>query len=283
MKNLSFDWNDLKFFIGVVRGGGLSGAAAALGTSPSTVSRHIDTLERRLGRTLFLRQQSGYLLTDDGSELAAQVEHVEQAMLTAEHNAAQKEVSGVVRLATTEMLAQYLVVPRLPVLRARYPSLRVELNIGMEHVNLTRRDADLALRLAPPDKEAGDYVARRLGKIDFALYRSSTANSSGEYVGWDGAWDGLPMAAALRAEFREKPPALACNSLPVQISAVRAGVGAGMLPRFIGDGDPGLRRIASETAAVSRDLWLVYHRDMKASLRVRAMAEFLAGDLAFME
>lgn len=285
MKDLSFDWNDLKFFIAVARRGGLSAAGALLGTSASTVSRHIDALERRLGKRLFLRQQSGYLLTDEGSELAAQVAPVEQAMLSAEHNSARQELAGVVRLATTEMLAQYLVAPRLPILRARHPALRVELNIAMESVNLTRRDADLALRMAAPDKDSNDYIAKRIGKLDFGLYRASggaanDASRSDDYVGWDGAWDGLPMAAALRTAFNGKPPVLACNSLPAQIAAVRAGVGAGMLPCFIGDADPGLQRAEHEAASISRDLWLVFHRDLKASLRVRAMADFLAADLA---
>ena len=122
MKNLSFDWNELKFFLAVARSGGLSGAAAVLGTSASTVSRHIDALERRTGRKLFLRQQSGYALTDEGNELLAQAGQVEQAMAVAAHAArrpAQQEVSGVVRLATTEMLAQYLVAPRLAALRTQ--------------------------------------------------------------------------------------------------------------------------------------------------------------------
>lgn len=284
MKSLSFDWNDLKFFIAVVRSGGLSTAAAELGTSPSTVSRHIDALEHRLGRTLFLRRQSGYLLTDEGSDLAVQVGQVEQAMLTAERSAAQEELSGVVRLATTEMLAQYLVAPKLPVLRARHPALRIELNIAMERADLTRRDADLALRLAAPDSASGDYIAKCIGKIEFGLYRSSGGTGHcEEYVGWDGAWNGLPMAASLRAAFNGKPPALACNSLPAQIAAVRAGVGAGLLPCFIGDADPRLQRMERETTPLSRDLWLVYHRDLKASLRVRAMADFLAGELRLPE
>ncbi len=277
MKNLSFDWNGLKFFIAVARGGGLSAAAMALGTSPSTVSRHIDALERRLGRTLFLRRQSGYLLTDEGQELAAQVGQVEQAMLSAEYSSAKQEVSGMVRLATTEMLAQYLVVPQLPRLRARYPDLRIELNIAMDRVNLSRRDADLALRLAAPDKEAGDYIAKRIGKIDFALFRRKCEPYDNEdYVGWDDAWEALPLSAALRAAFKGRPPVLSCNSLPAQIAAVRAGVGAGLLPCFIGDADPGLLRLQGEALPLSRDLWLVYHRDLKASVRVRAMADFLA-------
>lgn len=279
MKNLAFDWNELKFFLAVARGGGLSGAAGTLGCSASTVSRHVDALERRTGRTLFLRQQSGYNLTDEGSELLAQVELVEQAMAAAGHTArstTQQEVSGVVRLATTEMLAQYLVVPKLPALRALHPALRLELDIAMGAVNLSRREADLALRMAAPDDDAGDYIAKCIGKVDFALYcAAGGARDSEDYISWDGAWDGLPMAKSLRAAFGAKPPVLACNSLPTQVAAARAGVGAAMLPDFVADSDPGLRRADRHAAPVSRDLWLVYHRDLKASVRVQAMAAFL--------
>lgn len=280
MKNLAFDWNELKFFLAAARGGGLSGAAATLGTSASTVSRHIDALERRIGRILFLRQQSGYALTDDGSELLAHVEQVEQAMAVAEHTArrpAQQEVSGVVRLATTEMLAQYLVAPKLPALRTLHPALRVELDIALGSVNLSRREADLALRMAAPDDGAADYIAKRIGKLDFGLYQAAGAAHEGDgYISWEGAWDGLPMAASLRAAYGGKAPVLSCNSLPTQIAAARAGVGAAMLPCFIGDAEPALQRIERQAVPVSRDLWVVYHRDLKASQRVQAMAAFLA-------
>lgn len=279
MKNLAFDWNELKFFLAVARGGGLSGAAAALGTSASTVSRHIDAMELRIGRTLFLRQQSGYALTDDGSEMMAHVEQVEQAMAVAEHTArrpAHQEASGVVRLATTEMLAQYLVAPKLPALRALHPALRVELDIALGAVSLSRREADLALRMAAPDDGAGDYIAKRIGKLDFGLYRAAgAAHGCDDYISWDGAWDGLPMATSLRAAFGGKAPVLSCNSLPTQIAAARSGVGAAMLPCFIGDTDPELLRMERQAVPVTRELWLVYHRDLKASLRVQAMAAFL--------
>jgi DNA-binding transcriptional LysR family regulator len=72
---------------------------------------------------------------------------------------------------------------------------------------------------------------------------------------------------------------MACNRLPAHVAAVRAGVGAGMLPCFIGDAEPGLRRVEYDAASISRDLWMVFHRDLKASMRVRAMADFLAEDL----
>jgi DNA-binding transcriptional LysR family regulator len=290
MKSAAFNWNDLKFFLAVARSGSLSGAAAVLGTSASTVSRRIDALEKHFGRTLFLRQQSGYLLTDDGAELMEQVGPVEQAMMAAErseYQATRQEVSGVVRLATTEMLALYLVVPHLRSLRARFPKLRVELDTALARVNLSRREADLALRMAPPGEGEGDYIARRIGKVDFSVYCANSIMPAGgaddqedawrrqETISWEGEWNELPMAKWMKSSFDGKPPALVCNSLPMQVAAVRAGLGAGMLPCFIGNRDATLCRMGNDTIPVSRDLWLVYHRDLKASRRVEAMQEFI--------
>jgi DNA-binding transcriptional LysR family regulator len=281
MKNMTFDWNDLKFFLAVARSGGLSTAACALGTSASTVSRHVDALEKRLERKLFLRQQSGYLLTDDGASLLARAEQVEEAMLAAErsmHGSAHQEVSGIVRLATTGMLAQYFVIPGLPALRARHPALRIELDIAMERVNLARREADLALRMVAPDDTLGDYVAKRIGRVDFGLYRAHDASAAWrtlDYISWEGAWDELPMAKWLSSTFDDKPPSLTCNSLPAQIAAVRARLGIGMLPCFLGDHDPMLRRIEPSVVPVSRELWLMYHRDLRGSVRIAAMRDFI--------
>lgn len=293
MKSLTFDWNDLKFFLAVAQHGGLSGAASALGTSASTVSRHIAALEERLGVTLFLRQQTGYLLTDDGGDLLKHVEQVEHAMMAVERNghlSAQQEVSGQVRLATTEMLAIHLIVPHLRRFHARYPKLQVEINVALARANLSRREADLALRIVAPSPEdgAGDYIASRVGKMNFGVYcatgllPSEPIESDGtaawqelDYISWGDSWADLPTAKWLHSAFPGKRPVLVCNSLQAQYAAVRAGLGVGMLPCFICDHDPDIQRLDAGRPSLSRDLWLVYHRDLKASRRVIAIRDFV--------
>jgi DNA-binding transcriptional LysR family regulator len=284
----------LKFFLATARHGGLSGAAAALDTSPSTVSRHVTALEQRMQATLFLRQQSGYQLTDDGDALFKHVEQVEQAMMAAERNAhpsAQRDITGQVRLATSETLATHLIVPHLHLFRARYPRLSVEMNISLAPANLSRREADLALRIADSATKAagGDYIAGHAGRLDFAAYcragspaaklarQGPDAWQQLDYVSWDEAWADLPMAKWLRATFSNKAPALACNSMLAQLSAVRAGIGIGVLPCFVGDGDALLERFGPDQPLFSRELWLVYHRDFKASQRMIALRDFIQG------
>ncbi|HVK55646.1 MAG TPA: LysR family transcriptional regulator [Burkholderiales bacterium] len=290
MENKDFDWNDLKFFLAVARHGGLSAAAASLGTSASTVSRHIATLEARLGATLFLRQQTGYLLTDDGASMHEHIMAVESAMLAMERGGqlvVEQEIAGQVRLATTEMLASYLIAPRLPEFRARYPKLSLEMIISLTRVNLSRREADLALRMIDPttDENASDYIAHAVGRMDFGAYcapRLLTGQSSDteawrsfDYISWHESWADLPMAKLLSTAFPGRKPALTSNSLHTQYAAARSGVGVAMLPCFIGDHDVALQRLSPSLPVLSRELWLVYHRDLKASQRVIAVRDFV--------
>jgi DNA-binding transcriptional LysR family regulator len=291
MKNIDFDWNDLKFFLAAARHGGLTGAANTLRTSPSTVSRHIAALEERLQARLFLRQQTGYLLTDDGNELLKQVENVEQAMVAAERSglgSSRQEVVGRVRLATTEMLAVHPIAPHLDQLRELHPKLQIDIGISLVRSNLSRREADLALRVADPNRDdgAGDYIAHRAGKIGFAPYCAAgqiDQKKSGNpdawqkmnYISWDDSWADLPMAKWLHATFSGKDAVLACNSMQAQHAAIRSGIGIGMLPCFVGDKDASIQRLGPKEPPLTRELWLVYHRDLKASQRVIAMREFI--------
>lgn len=279
------DWNDLKYFLAVARCGGLSGAAASLNTSASTVSRHIDAMEARLGIRLFLRQQRGYLLTDRGSELFTHVAEVELAMQAVERrSAASGEVSGLVKLAAPESLANFLIAPHLPAFRARYPQLQVELVVGRNLADLTRREADIAFRIVNPQQRdhAPDYIAHCVGRMSFALYCTPAAlQQAGDWrnldvVNWDESWLKLPMMEWLAQLFPGKEPVLRVNSMQTQYAAIRAGLGATFLPHFIGDGDSALQRVEIGALQTERELWLLYHRDLKGSQRVLAMRDFVA-------
>lgn len=279
------DWNDIRYFLAVARCGGLTPAAALLGVSPATVSRRIDAFEQALGLTLFLRRQTGYLLTDEGESMLASAVPVEQAMLGFERQGQSAggsgQWAGSVRVATTDMLASHLITPRLGEFLAQYPGLRVELLTGVAQVDLSRRDADIALRVMAPSKdEEGDYIAQSLGRLQFAPYIAAGLAADSDWralphVSWDEPRRYFPMAKWSSATFGSTPPVLASNSLHVQHMAACQGLGVSVLPMYVGEHDARLKRIDPDTPIPARELWLMYHRDLRGSRRVTAMRDFL--------
>src|SRR6185312_12905864 len=145
-------------------------AARSLKTSVSTVARRVDALEKRLGARLFDRRRSGYLLTDNGDAIRRKAEAVEEAVLSVEREAVGRDLlpSGTVRVASSDDIATHLITPHLPRFRKRYPNIVLELSARMDLVNLTRREADIAVRGRKPAD--GDFVALRAGYWPFGLY-----------------------------------------------------------------------------------------------------------------
>lgn len=279
----ALDWNDLRYFLAVARAGGLTPAATALGASASTVSRHIDAMEARLGVRLFLRQQRGYQLTDQGGELFAHVAEVERAMQAVERRSGEG-ITGRVKLAAPESLANFLIAPHLPELARRHPQLTVELVVSRQLADLSRREADIAFRLVNPAERAHapDYIAHCTGLLRFGLYATPACLAAGggdwqalPWVGWDETWVKRPVADQLTRLYPGREPVLRANSMQTQYAAARAGLGATLLPCFIGDTDPALVRLDAPLPNADRELWLLYHRDLKGSQRVQAMREFV--------
>lgn len=286
-----FDWNDLKYFLAVAREGGLSKAALLLDTSASTVSRHIGALEKRLNVRLFVRLTTGYLLTDAGSGLFERVAEVERSTQAIERGSSvageADKVTGLVRLAAGDSIGTTLLVPQLPRLRQRHPGLRVEMLLSHAQADLTRREADLALRILDPSLSSAhpDHVMHRIGAVVFGLYvardllggrdPSNIEWRHLDHINWDAAWRHLPVAQWVAQAFEGKPPVFTSNSVAGQLAAVRAGVGVGALPRYQGDRDASLVRLPVELSTVQRELWLVYHRDLRSSRRVQAVKAFI--------
>jgi DNA-binding transcriptional LysR family regulator len=279
------DWDDIKYFLAVARSGGLTVASVELNVSPATVSRRIEAFERSLNKTLFIKRQTGYLLTDDGEKVLTGVEAVESAVMKFERQtlqpSEQEPFDGLIRIAASELTASYLIAPRLNEFFKKFPLLRVELLTGIDQVNLSRRVADIALRMTPPAKgEEGEHIAHALGNMNFAPYMSSSRSNKNDwrslpYISWDKARNHYPMSAWIASAYAGVDPLLTSNSLNVQLAATRHGIGLSVLPTFVGDKDPQLVRIVLETPIVSRPLWIVYHRDLRGNKRVGAMREFL--------
>jgi len=166
------DWRDLRFFLELARTGTLAAAGRKLGVDNTTVGRRLSALERDLGSKLFSRTPDGLVLTAAGEAIRTAGEEMEQAVLRGEQRVlgSDRKLSGLVRVATTEMLGELAVLPALRSVHERHPQIRVEVLTGAGRLDIARREADVALRYGRP--ESGELVARRAGTMAFAPYAS---------------------------------------------------------------------------------------------------------------
>jgi DNA-binding transcriptional LysR family regulator len=264
--------------------GTLSGAARQMGLGLATVSRRIERLEAAVGQPLFLRQQSGYRLTDDGTALVERAEEMEAAALSLSSGLPQEAtVSGTVRLATAENLATGLILPELARLRAEYPELTLEIVTDIATVNLHRRDADIALRMVKPER--GNVTLQRLGTLGYGLYgapgyvvaRSEAMDASAfdadDFIGWSDTYASLPAAQWIERMLKGRTPAITTTSLATQITACATGLGLAVLPHFLAR--PHDLTCLDPDIGIDQSIWLVTQSDLAQSRRVRVVADFL--------
>jgi len=275
------DWGHLPFFLELARTGSLSLAGRRMGVDRNTVARRVVALERELGLTLFERGPQGWSRTAAGDDLASLASRVEDDVLAlARHaDARDRALSGTVRLTTATHLSAYLLVPALPTLRLRHPGLVLEIAADQRTFDLTRREADLALRMGRPRDAA--LVTRKLAEVAYGLYASRQAGAARAvdfeahpFVGFDESLASAPQERWLARVAPERRVVFRTNSTASLLEAARRGVGVAVLPRFIADADPALVRLEGPEPA-HHELWLLVHGDLRRTPRVRAVIEWL--------
>jgi DNA-binding transcriptional LysR family regulator len=277
------DWGHLRFFLELVRTGSHARAAQRLGVDRNTIARRVVALEEALGIALFERGPQGWSCTAAGQELSELASRVEQDVLAlARHaDARDRALAGTVRLTTATHLAAHLLVPALPALRDRHPGLVLEIAADQRTFDLTRREADLALRMGRP-RDAG-LVTRRLSEVAYGLYTARARGGASRrevdfaadaFVGFDDSLAGVPQERWLERVAPARRIAFRCNSTASLHAAARLGIGVAVLPRFLADPDPALVRLDGPQP-VNHELWLLVHGDLRRSPRVRAVIEWV--------
>ncbi|HET6839355.1 MAG TPA: LysR family transcriptional regulator [Bradyrhizobium sp.] len=274
------DWEDLRHFVVLAREGTLSAAARLLGVDHATVARRVAALEANTGLKLIDRRARSYQLTDDGRRIAATAMPMEEAAFAVGRavQAAKPGLRGEVSISSPPSLANALIAPQLFRLRHRHPGIRIKLIGEKRAASLNRREADVALRLSRP-REPG-LIARKIGSFGFALYGAplylkQTPRHALAFIAYDDSMDDAPQQKWLRAMASDNEIVLRTNDLENQAAAARTGVGLTVLPHFLGDPDPGLKRYEVTPAPPNRDVWLLVHRDLRQTPLVRAVMEFL--------
>ena len=284
----SMDWDDLHLVLAVFREGTLSGAARRLNVTHSTVFRRLGAVEQKIGGRLFERFRDGYAPTPAGETAAASAARLEDEVLTLERKLSGQDLkpSGIVRITTTDTLSA-LVMRHLPAMRTQHPEIQLEIAISNAMANLTRREAEIAIRPTPAPPEI--LVGRRVADIAHAIYgsraylsrRDHEELSAHNWIGLDDALAGTLIARWMQEHLRAAKFACRVDALPALRDAALAGLGLAVLPCYVGDQVAGLRRFAPKVLPEVRSaLWLLTHDDLKRTARIRATLDFFAKALA---
>jgi DNA-binding transcriptional LysR family regulator len=277
------DWQDLRFFLAIARSGTLSAAAKQLKVDQSTVSRRLQALEASTNARLFDRTADGYLPTAAGERMRADAEQMEESAFAIERKLLGSDTvaAGSVRVATSDSFAAWFVLPRMAAFIAKQPQVCVEFVNANQAVNLTRREADISLRLSKPTQP--HLHARRIGHAAWAVYAAKSylkrrarlqPLAGHEFIGFDEELQSTLGARWLQSNIGTGRVVLSTNTLLSQAAAVAVGLGVSPLPCIAGDVHPGLRRVLPDTIG-SHEIWLVVHPDAKQSARVRAVLDAL--------
>ncbi|WP_259781496.1 LysR family transcriptional regulator [Aestuariispira ectoiniformans] len=269
------DWDDLKYVLAVARGGTYSAAATALQVNQTTITRRIQQASSGLAIPLFDRVDGRLVPTEACRTILVHAEHMEREVAQALHTAGDLQLAprGTVRVATVEALITDILGPALTAFNDTYPDIRLELIAGHDNLNLSRREADIALRLNRP--QGGTAVTRKLCELGFALYEAR-AGAREQWLGYDESLDHLPEAQWLRRQMNDQPPVLRSNSVNLLQKATGQGLGRAMLACVRADQDPLLTRVeAGKPPQVTREVWLLIHETARRNRAVRAVVDWI--------
>ncbi len=282
------DWNDLRCFLAVARGGSTLAAGRALRVSQTTVARRIAALEEAVKLTLFEKRQAGYTLTPEGVELLSHAEAVESAAQGFENaaSASTRDLSGNVRVTTEEIFAVTLLAPMLRELRELHPGIMIELDTSQAVRDLGAGEADIAMR-STTQAEGNGLVGRRICVDDWTLYCSRDyaarngvpANveelKSHTIIGGGGGNLWRHYQAWLQSLGLEDQVAMHHASSTGLLSGVRSGFGIAALPCVVADAEPDLVRCLTPRAGHGRVFWLLTHERVRNAPRVRTVIDFM--------
>jgi len=279
-------WDDFRFAKAIAETRSLGGAADKLGVNHSTVFRRLAQIEERLGSRLFERSRGGYALTPCGEEMVRLADRMGEDIVAFERKVTGHDLrpSGELRITTNDTVLVHLLSPVLAAFRRAYPDIVLDTVVTNEELNLSKRDADVAVRSTVDPPEA--LIGRRVATVAWAVFGppalASEPLAPGDRRPWVGFGDAL---AALKPAkwLREQIPAelIACriDSVLGLAAAAAAGIGLALLPCFIGAATPGLTQLAPPVAELETALWLLTHPDLRNTARVRAFLDFAAAEI----
>jgi DNA-binding transcriptional LysR family regulator len=288
MKNLSTpvgarlgsSWDDYRYVQAVAETKSLAGAADLLGVNHSTVFRRINTIEEALGARLFERGRGGYALTPAGEEMVALAARMNDEITTFERRIAGRDVkpSGELRITINDTMMAHLMTPVFSSFLKACPDVRLDIVVTNAALNLSKRDADIAIRAtaAPPE----NLVGRRVATAAWAVYgplrfrnRDLVDLFSERWVGLGDNLSHIVPSKWLAEHVAPERVVMRINTVLGLAEAIESEVGLGLLPCFIGDTLTNLVALSEPLGDLGSSLWLLTHPDLRQSARVRAFMD----------
>ena len=282
------DWNDLRYIKAIADAGSVAEAAYKLDVHQSTVFRRLNTLEKELGVRLFERFPGGYVMTAEGEDFCQAADRIEADILALNRRISGRDLrpTGTVRVTMTDALLVGLLAPCLTEFRLTYPEIELEVSLSKEVLNLTKRDADIAIRTTKQPLET--LVGRRVCSVAIAIYGSKEYLKTHPNLSdlnrhhWIG-FDETVIDSATTRWFKQNIPhakfQYRLNTCMGILAAIRENTGLALLSCYLGDSDRSLNRVSLPIPQLEKDLWILTHEDLRYVTRIRTFIDFVASFL----
>jgi len=281
-------WDDFRYVKAIADTRSLGGAAAELGVNHSTVFRRLAQIETQLGSRLFERSRSAYALTPCGEEMVRLAERMGEDIVTFERQVTGHDLrpSGELRVTTNDTVLVHMLTGVFAAFRKTYPEIVLDVVVSNQALNLSKRDADVAVRATDRPPEA--LIGRRVASIAWAVFAASDKaphafdpETDARDADWIGFGDNLAnLKAAKWLKDHADRIVYRINTVLGLAEAAAAGIGFAILPCFIGAATPGLKRLGSPLPDLANGIWLLTHADLRQTARVRAFMDFAASEIA---
>lgn len=279
-------WDDVRFFLEVVRSGSVTQAAIRLGVNHTTVSRRITALEGRLGKSLFDRSGNGWIITPAAEQvvsfaksMADEANNIERHILADNH-----ELSGLLRVTAADHCLERLIMPTVHKFIQRYPQINLDVVATVDELDLAARQADVALR--GTDEPPPNLVGKRIARIGFAVYgtkelteqiASDPEAENIPCITWVG--DGYTRPSWIEKSFPRTQCVYRTTTTSAMLGMAREGIGIACVACVLGDPDPVLHRVKNMHVEPGPGLWVLSHVDLRTTARVRIFRDFLVDEL----
>ena len=284
----NFDWNHIRAFLAVVQEGSLSGAARSLGQTQPTLSRQINGLEAALQTSLFIRGTRETTLTDTGAALFEQVQAMADAATQISRIATGRNqtLKGTIKITATDAMVSYVLPKCLKMLREKHPDVHVDLIPSQAQTDLTRHEADIAVRHVRPDQP--DLIARWIGDFDVALFASPdylaslpspvTAETiaAADFIGFEHPDRLVKQINDLGVPVSADNFKIVATSGVVLYELAAEGLGVALLPTAVAAARFGLVPVLLDLPSIRMPIWLVTHKDVQTNLRIRLCFNLIA-------